>query len=107
MDINTPDVLAEVQARLLPIAGGIPGTHAALVLQGCGHGQGGSLVALECGDSRLEFTVEETGHFQRFVPRDVGLLTLAAGTNTLQVRPVRKAQAAVMDLRRVMLERMD
>lgn len=30
-------VLAEVQARLLPIAGGIPGTHAALVLQGCGH----------------------------------------------------------------------
>ncbi len=30
-------VLAEVQARLLPIAGGIPGTHAAMVLQGCGH----------------------------------------------------------------------
>ena len=82
------------------------GRYRVMVLQGCGHGQGGSLVALECGDSRLEFTVEETGHFQRFVPRDVGLLTLAAGTNTLQVRPVRKAQAAVMDLRRVMLERM-
>ena len=30
-------VLAEVQARLLPIAGGRPDTHAALVLQGCGH----------------------------------------------------------------------
>lgn len=30
-------VLSEVCQRLLPIAGGQPGTHAALVLQGCGH----------------------------------------------------------------------
>jgi len=30
-------VLADVLARLLPIAGGEPQTHAALVLQGCGH----------------------------------------------------------------------
>ena len=30
-------VLAEVQARLLPIAGGTPGIHTALALQGCGH----------------------------------------------------------------------
>ena len=30
-------VLTEVQARLLPIAGGHPETHAALALQGCGH----------------------------------------------------------------------
>ena len=30
-------VLADVQTRLLPIAGGTPGTHAVLVLQGCGH----------------------------------------------------------------------
>jgi len=83
------------------------GRHRVTVLQGCGRGQGGSVVALECGDSRLEFTVEETGHFQRFVPREVGLLRLAAGTNTLRVIPVRKAHAAVMDLRRVMLERVD
>ncbi|MFM7804618.1 MAG: sulfatase, partial [Verrucomicrobiota bacterium] len=83
------------------------GRYRVTVLQGCGRGQGGSVVALECGDSRLEFTVEETGHFQRFVPREVGLLTLSAGRNTLRVQPVRKAQAAVMDLRRVMLERID
>ncbi len=83
------------------------GRYRVTVLQGCGRGQGGSLVALECGESRLEFTVEETGHFQRFVPRDVGQLTLVAGQNLLRVRPVRKAQAAVMDLRRVILERMD
>jgi hypothetical protein len=83
------------------------GSYRVTVLQGCGKGQGGSVVALDCGASSLEFTVEETGHFQRFVPRQVGTLTLNAGENTLKVRPVKKAKAAVMDLRRVMLERVD
>jgi len=83
------------------------GTYRVTVLQGCGKGQGGSVVALDCGASSLEFTVEETGHFQRFVPREVGTLRLEAGENTLRVRPVRKAKSAVMDLRRVMLERVD
>ncbi len=83
------------------------GTYKVKVLQGCGKGQGGSVVALDCGASSLEFTVEETGHFQRFVPREVGTLALNAGENTLKVRPVKKAKAAVMDLRRVMLERVD
>ena len=49
----------------------------------------------------------ETGHFQSFVPREVGILTLSAGENTLTVRPVKKAGAAVMDLRRVTLERVE
>ncbi|MGA0133402.1 MAG: sulfatase-like hydrolase/transferase [Opitutales bacterium] len=83
------------------------GSYRVTVLQGCGKGQGGSVVALDCGSSTLEFTVEETGHFQRFMPREVGRLTLAAGENTLKVRPVKKAKNAVMDLRRVMLERVD
>ena len=76
-------------------------------LQGCGKGSGGSIVALEVGAARAEFTVEETGHFQRFVPREVGVLELAAGDNTLTVRPVKKKGAAVMDLRRVTLERVE
>ncbi|MFM9000018.1 MAG: sulfatase [Opitutia bacterium] len=83
------------------------GNYRVTVLQGCGKGQGGSLVALDCGSSSLEFTVEETGHFQRFIPREVGRLTLAAGETTLKVRPLKKAKGAVMDLRRVMLERVD
>ena len=41
------------------------------------------------------------------MPREVGTLALNAGENTLKVRPVKKAKAAVMDLRRVMLERVD
>jgi hypothetical protein len=55
--------------------------------------------------SRLEFTVEETGHFQRFVPRDVGELALGAGQNRLIVRPIAKKATAVMDVRRITLER--
>jgi hypothetical protein len=35
------------------------------------------------------------------------VLELAAGTNTLTVRPVKKKGAAVMDLRRVTLERVE
>ncbi|MEY3548588.1 MAG: hypothetical protein RLZZ552_955, partial [Verrucomicrobiota bacterium] len=77
------------------------GTYRVTVLQGCGKGNGGSVVALDTKQGSCEFTVEETGHFQRFVPREIGKLTLVAGENTLTVRPVKKAKAAVMDLRRV------
>jgi len=83
------------------------GKYSVSVLQGCGKGSGGSTVALEAGAAKVEFTVEETGHFQRFVPREVGVLELAAGDNTLTVRPLKKKGAAVMDLRRVTLERVD
>ncbi len=83
------------------------GTYRVTVLQGCGKGNGGSVVALDTKLGSCEFTVEETGHFQRFVPREVGKLKLAAGENTLTVRPVKKAKAAVMDLRRVILERVE
>jgi arylsulfatase A len=83
------------------------GQYRVVVLQGCGAGNGGSVVAISAGGQSLEFTVEDTGHFQRFVPRDVGMLRLAAGDNTLVVRPVVKKAAAVMDLRRIQLERID
>ncbi len=83
------------------------GTYRVTVLQGCGKGNGGSVVALDTKQGSCEFTVEETGHFQRFVPREVGKLKLVAGENTLTVRPVKKAKAAVMDLRRVILERVE
>ena len=83
------------------------GTYRVVVLQGCGAGNGGSAVAVSAGMGSLEFTVEETGHFQRFVPREVGTLRLPAGNVTLVVRPVAKKAAAVMDLRRIQLERVD
>jgi len=84
-----------------------PGKYRVTVLQGCGKGSGGATVALEVGAAKTEFTVEETGHFQRFIPREVGTLTLATGEHTLIVRPLKKKGAAVMDLRRITLERVE
>ena len=84
-----------------------PGRYRVAVLQGCGAGQGGSTVELNSGVAGLEFTVEETGHFQCFVPRAVGTLDLPAGNVRLVVTPLEKKAAAVMDLRSVTLERID
>lgn len=53
----------------------------------------------------LTFTVEETGHFQRFVPRTIGTVKIEkAGKYTLAVKPKTKPKGAVMDLRRVTLK---
>jgi len=84
-----------------------PARYRVVVLGACGAGQGGSRVEIAAGDSRLEFVVEETGHFQRFVPREVGRLDLPAGEVRLDVRAVAKKAAAVMDIRRITLERVD
>lgn len=85
----------------------LAGKYRVTVLQGCGKGNGGSTVSVETGASKCEFTVEETGHFQRFVPREIGQVELTAGDNTLTIRPLKKAKSAIMDLRRVILERID
>ncbi len=82
-----------------------PGTFTVEVLQGCGKGQGGSTVELAVAGQTLTFTVEDTGHFQNFKPRQVGKVTLdKPGRYTLTVKPTKKAAAAVMDLRSVMLK---
>ena len=100
-----------------------PGTYTVEVLQGCGAGSGGAEVEIiavssagdEAGppgdaedksEQRLEFTVEDTGHFQNFVAREVGAFTFdAVGTRcTLSVKPKTKPGVAVMDLRQVTLK---
>jgi lysophospholipase L1-like esterase len=73
------------------------------VWQGCGHGNGGSDIAVEVAGRRFDFVVEDTGHFQNFTPRRVGRVELPAGKHTLAIKPQRKQAAAVMDIRRVAL----
>ncbi len=90
------------------------------VLQGCGKGSGGSEVVTLVERSKLKvqaskeasveavqslrFTVEDTGHFQNFVAREIGEVQLPAGRFTLSVKPQTKPGAAVMDLRQVTLK---
>ena len=85
-----------------------PGTFEIELWQGCGKEQGGSDVAVEVGGQRFTFVVEETGHFQIFLPRRIGRVHLAKpGRYSLAVRPQRKQAAAVMDIRQVRLIPLD
>ena len=81
-----------------------PGKFKVLPLQGCGKGSGGAEVDFTIGDQTLKMTVEDTGHFQNFVERNIGTVELKAGTYTLSVKPQTKPHGAVMDLRQVMLK---
>jgi len=88
-----------------------PGTFEVEILQGCGKGSGGAqvnMVLLETTgfgkDQTLSFTVEDTGHFQNFIPRNIGKLTIdKPGEYTFLVKPMKKPGVAVMDLRQVKL----
>ncbi|MEZ6089402.1 MAG: hypothetical protein R3C05_15505 [Pirellulaceae bacterium] len=74
------------------------------VLQGCGKGHGGSEVSVSVAEQTLKFVVEDTGHFQNFVPRRIGAVTIdSAGQQTLQVRAISKAKGAVCDIRQIRL----
>lgn len=89
-----------------------PGEYDLHVLQGCGKGQGGSHVSIQVRSSgsdvrstaAIAFTVKETGHFQNFVRRKVGSVSIRqAGLHTVEIRPDRLANKAVMDVREVRL----
>lgn len=79
------------------------GEYEVEVQQGCGDGCGGALVAVEVGGERLEFTVQETGHFQQMILRTIGQVKLEAGRQKLAIKPQTKPGPAVMDVRRVVL----
>ena len=84
-----------------------PGRYRLEALQGCGPKSGGAEVEFATGDQRVTMIVEETGHFQNFVRRDLGELRLSAGRHSLSVRPQTKPGVAVMDLREVRLVRVE
>lgn len=77
------------------------------ILQGCGKGHGGSKVTLLVADQPLDFVVEETGHFQNFIWRTLGTVTLEAGdakeAMSLKLTPQSKPGGAVMDVRAIRL----
>lgn len=79
------------------------GKYQVEILQGCGEGHGGSEVVLTIDGQKLPFTVEDTGHFQNFKPRTIGTVELKPGQQRMTVVPVKKAKAAIMDLRQVRL----
>ena len=77
------------------------GKYEVEVMQGCAGG--GSEVAVEVAGQKLTFTVENTGGFQQFIARSIGVVDLPAGKQTLAVKPQSKKGGAVMDVRQVTL----
>jgi hypothetical protein len=81
-----------------------PGKYAVQLLQGCGKGQGGSAVKIVVGGQSIDYTVEDTGGFQNFVEKPAGMVTIEKpGDHVLEIRAVKKAKGAVMDVRQVKL----
>lgn len=80
-----------------------PGRYKVTVHQGCGPGNGGSLVHVLLGSNTLPFTVLETTGFQDFQPVIAGEADLPAGRTRLTLAPQSKTAAAVMDVRLVTL----
>lgn len=80
------------------------GSFRLILLQGCGKGHGGSTVKITAAGQALDYTVEDTGHFQNVVERTAGTIKVEKpGDYTLEIRAVKKAKGAVMDVRRVLL----
>ncbi len=85
---------------------GRPGAFELEVWQGCGQGNGGSEVRVESAGQAIDFVVDETGHFQSFIPRKLGRIHFtSAGEFALSIKPKNKKAAAVMDIRQVTLTR--
>lgn len=79
------------------------GTFEVELLQAAGAKSGGATIEVEVAGQTLAATIEETGHFQRFIPRTIGTVKLDQGKATLTVRAKTKPGFGVMDLRRVVL----
>lgn len=84
-----------------------PGKFTVKIFQGCGTGQGGSSVDVLIGKEKINFTVEDTGHFQNFKWRELGTVEIPAGIQLLQLKVVNKAKNAVMDVRKMELIRVE
>ncbi|MDZ4820142.1 MAG: sulfatase-like hydrolase/transferase [Planctomycetota bacterium] len=81
-----------------------PGTYQVELLLGCGKEQGGSKMELTCNDQSLTFTVPETGHYQRFVPTQIGELKFVeAAPQSLTIKVLKQQGVGAMDLRRITL----
>jgi len=100
-----------------------PGRFNVAVLQGCGKGQGGSKAMLVVSmrvdkpveavhefnpvEATLDFEVIETGHWQNFQWRQLGVIELQrAGELDLTVMPKEIKKAALMDIRAIHLIRL-
>ena len=71
-----------------------PGVYELEVWQGCGRNNGGSDVRVEVADQTFDFVVDETGHFQSFIPRRLGRVHFAKAGDRVSFRAIRQSRPA-------------
>jgi len=82
-----------------------PGKFKLTLHYGCGGGSEGSKVAVLVNEHTREFTVENTGGFQKWRELDLGEVELnAKGENRIALVALEKKGAAVMDVQKVFLD---
>jgi len=99
---TNPDDWADWNFNVLEV-----GEYEVEIYYGCGSGNGGSKVDVSVGAESIQFAVRDTGHFQNIIGVPIGTIKLAKGEHVIEVRPRSKANAAVMDIRRIVLKRID
>lgn len=79
------------------------GEYQVRIFQGCSNDNAGSPVDVLAGGEKVSFKVLATGHFQKFVPVDAGVVLLKKGANRIVVQPQGKVKTAVMDVQKIEL----
>ena len=81
-----------------------PGTFEVQITYACQDPDAGSEFTVEVGGKKLTGKVEATGGWTKFVTKTLGRIQIAAGRQTLAVRPTAMPKGAVMDLKAVELK---
>ena len=83
-----------------------PGTYEVVMTQGCGKGSGGSKMVLETAGAKLPFVVKDTGGYQNWEDVPLGKVTFEkAGWQELTVKCAEQKAKGIMDIRRIVLQK--
>ena len=86
-----------------PIAGQRAGKYRVVAELACKSESAGARVSLDCGGSRVDFTVEGTGGWQDYREFELGVLDVPAGSQSVSLRAASKPGEAVVNVRAIRL----
>jgi hypothetical protein len=86
-----------------PIAGQRAGKYRVVAELACKSESAGARVSLDCGGSRVDFTVEGTGGWQDYREFELGVLDVPVGSQSVSLRAASKPGEAVVNVRAIRL----
>jgi alpha-L-fucosidase len=86
-----------------PITGQRAGKYRVVAELACKSESAGARVSLDCGGSRVDFTVEGTGGWQDYREFELGVLDVPVGSQSVSLRAASKPGEAVVNVRAIRL----